>query len=294
VKDLSYLIDFDYSSEIGSFVDDETYHADRDHISSSSLRKILRSPNAWYMDYTGEMTTEKTPAMEFGTAFHDVVLNGKEFIEIPRFSGLTKDGKESSRSKEAIEAKKAFLAQVPEGVIAVSADDADRLYSMIGALKRRPEVDALLSNGNAETSMVFSDPSTGLKMKIKPDYLSGDYKTLVDLKTTKRADRVSMGRTIFDLRYDFQLYMYARGIEIVTGVMPERIIVIAVENEAPYEVGIYQFQPHDLFIAQSDFKKATETLVSCIKANEFPMAQQVIETVYVPQWWVNMKNEEQI
>lgn len=291
---LSGLVDFDFEGRFDFFRDDESYHADRGFVSSSSLRKVLISPRAWYYDFVLGKKEKPTAAMDFGTLVHDVVLNGRKFVVVPKFTGLTKDGKESTRSKAADEQKQAFLASLPADTTAVAADDYEAIQGILEALNERPESKELLTNGWCERSAVFADPVSGLKMKIKPDFLSNDYRTIVDLKTTKRADRVSVGRTIFDLRYDFQLFMYAYGVEVLTGVRPERVIILAVEKEPPFEVGIYEFSPHDFFVAQSDFVKCAETLSSCIMENTFPMRQQQIENVYVPQWWVNMKTEESI
>jgi hypothetical protein len=75
------LIDLTLKPHWKENLDNETYHADKSAVGSSSLRKILKSPLSFYSDFFLSTPQEKTDAMRFGELVHVAVLEGSKFLE---------------------------------------------------------------------------------------------------------------------------------------------------------------------------------------------------------------------
>jgi len=288
---LRRLIDYDFPSFFNPSITDEQYHADKNHISSSSIRKVIHSPKAWYYDFVLGKKDAPTAAMKLGTLIHSAVLSGRNFMEnhtiMPDFTAPTRAGNVSAKSKGAKEAKEAWLLEQPKDKLIVTPDEADIILGIIESLHSHTDAMALLSDGKPEVAGYCSDPATGIKLKIKPDFLSNDFNVLVDLKTTTNVDARLFGRTAFDLRYDVQMYYYAKCVELITGTMPKMIAIIAAEKSPPYECAVYYFETDDLFYAKIDVDNALVTLKDCIESGSFMQKQVSMDRIITPQWYIN-------
>jgi len=138
------------------------YHAGEE-ISHSGIVKLLKSPEH-YMQYKigGE---EPTPAMEFGSAFHAFILEpevfAKNYVLAPKFDKRTKDGKESAAKWDEENVGKTPLA----------ADQIEALTAMRESAFKHAGAAKMLAKGEAESSLYWTDEITGLKCRIRPDWL---------------------------------------------------------------------------------------------------------------------------
>lgn len=270
---------------------DEEYHADKSAVGSSQLRMILQSPKAFYHNFFLGSPKEETEALRFGKLAHHAILEGSRFLEKhviePEFIGLTKDGKPSKNSADAKAQREAWLANLPKDAIVCTPKDRDAIVGIIESISNHPQGLPSLSDGKAEVAGYFKDPVTGIKLKIKPDFLSFDCLRLVDLKTTADCSAVKFGQSAFNYRYDFQSLMYSVGIEEIAGMFPDVILNLCVEKTPPYECALYYWQSEDFFVAKEDYRKALDLLKYCIDNNSWPMRQKEIERIRVPNWFVN-------
>lgn len=71
----------------------ETYHADRDSISSSSKEKYVTNPELYAAFIRGEIADEETPALRTGRLLHTAMEGGRLEFEPERFGSLKDDWK---------------------------------------------------------------------------------------------------------------------------------------------------------------------------------------------------------
>jgi hypothetical protein len=283
------LIDLTLKPHWKENLDNETYHADKSAVGSSSLRKILKSPLSFHADFFGERKEEKTDAMRFGELVHVAVLEGSKFLErmvmAPKFTGLTKDGRESSQSAEAKRKKAEWYAEAESlNKLIVTEEEHDKILGIMKSITNHEGAMKLLKNGAREISGYFSDPQTGIVNKIRPDFVSFDLGTLVDLKTTQSVLKSDFQKTIWNYRYDFQLAMYGEGIKAITGNAPRYHAIIAVETNAPYEVAVYVADEGMISKGQEDYRMALDTLSECLATDTWPRYQKEIEDISLPGW----------
>jgi hypothetical protein len=270
----------------------EIYHADRDSVSSTALRKILKSPKSFYNYAIEGVRTEPTDAMKFGTLVHQVILEGADFLKkyvvAPPFVGYTKDGRESSQSKEAREAKAAWYAEQAElGSVIVTQQEFDDIRGMLDAIIEHPDAFTLLKDGVTEVSGYYRDPETGILCRIRPDFYSSALRAIVDLKTTQDVSEEEFARSIWNYRYDFQMAMYGEGVSILEQVKVEFHAFIAIEKVKPYEVAVYHADATILEKGAEDYHRALRRLETCIKTNEWPGYQRGITNIALPSWALN-------
>lgn len=144
-------------------------------------------------------------------------------------------------------AYKEFAAAHADKTI-MRAADLDDANGMIEALRAHASVRDLLDGATCEHTIAWSDLVTGLDCKARPDLINGAI--LADLKTTRSTDVRRFGSDIARFHYHGQMAHYAAGIEVLTGNAPERVILIAVESSAPYDVAIFPLDPDVLQIGR--------------------------------------------
>lgn len=259
---------------------DKEYHADKTGVGSSGLRKILKSPATFFANHTKIEPSKPTPAMVFGTLFHQAVLEPNKFLKshvaMPDFGDC--------RLKDNKAKRDAWLAELPEGTDILEQKTIDQIIGMVESLQRHADAANLLKNGVPEISGVYRDPETGIKCRIRPDFLQFDLMAMVDLKTTENCTRKSFSRAIFDYQYHFQMAMYAAGVKIIGGKKVDYPTIIAIEKEPPYEVAVYLLDDGVLDLGEQKYRQALNTLKQCLQSNSWPRYQQAIENISVPHW----------
>lgn len=284
----------DLKNEFNHAITDELYHSDKTSVSSTNLRKMLQSPKAFYHAQFIEQKKAENEAFRFGKLAHKAILEGTKFLENyvvePEFVGFTKDGKPSTRSAEAKAKREEWLAKQPKDAIICTQDDYDTLSGITASITEHPQAMDCLADGMPEIAGFYTDEKTNIRLRIKPDFISNDYTRIVDLKTTQSCDARRFGSSAFEYGYAFQMRMYCEGVKAITGIMPELVLIIAVEKTPPFECAVYFFTP-DIFEAASvQYRMALDTLKDSIDSNKWPMRQKEIEALYVPNWALDQLN----
>lgn len=268
---------------------EEQYHADKSAVNSTSLRRMLKSPKAFYHSFFLDEKEESTPAMKFGTLAHMAILEGAKFKEkyivMPEFLGLTQDGKMSAQSKAAKEKKAAWLSDVPQGSLVVTIEERDRLFAMIDSVLSHEHAYKLFSQGKPEAIGYWRDQETGIKCKLKADFVSFNLNALVDVKTTTDCRWDEFRDSVEGNRYDVQNAFYREGLEAITGKDTDHRIWLAIESKAPYEVGVYEVPPQYEGSGKYEVRKCLRRIKSCIDQWSWPQAQVEIEFGEMSPWF---------
>lgn len=200
------------SANIQKFVGtDDEYHADKDHISASALKRLKVSPAHFMEPDEGE-----TDAMLFGSAYHCFVLEPNRFEDEyyvfddhSIYEVLIGEGFKSPRStkqyKEWLESEMRLVGDRKS----ISKDDFSTINAMRERLMKHPYAKMLLSNGVKEQGYMgdIKTEAGMISVKFKPDQTNEVKHICTDLKTTFDALRMDLAdmplslTTIFRLRF---------------------------------------------------------------------------------------------
>jgi len=245
------------------------YHADP-AISASQLKEISRSPYHYWSRYLDPSRTPiiATSAMKLGSLTHCAVL---EPDELSKRYGITPDRRSN--------AGKALAAEMEAtGIETVTAQEMEQALAMAASVRSNSTAALLLSNGAPEQSFWWDDVSTGLRCKCRPDWLSADGATIVDLKTCVDASKSGFASAVGRFSYQLQAAHY------LAGTLATRFIFCAVEKTAPYAVGVYELDAaamvHGAVLRHTNLQRIQD----CRAINEFPGYTDGIETIQLPGW----------
>lgn len=168
-------------------------------------------------------------AMNLGKAVHQQALGTGPVLHVWEHDGRTSAGK-AERAEMAADI-------AAELVVAVTADEYDKITAMVAALHRHPEVAAILAASDAEVSAFWKEGDVWCQARY--DLLSPaapyDYKTTVD------ASRRGFSRAMAAYGYHQQAEWYQRGLKAIGHPARGRVMrFICQETEPPYLVQIHQ------------------------------------------------------
>lgn len=255
----------------------------REGVSSSDLKRMMKSMASWkyYHDNPEDSDSE---ALQFGRAYHKLMLEpddfDNEFIVSPKFDRRTKEGKATAEE----------FAKKAEGKEVINEETYQKLLEMQVALYDTPFV-KLLIKGEHEKSFFWTDETTGIPCKCRPDSfgkIKGQY-VCIDLKTTTNAETSAFLKDAMKFGYDIQAYHYCQGLEDHYK-KPFKFIFIAQEKTAPYLVNV--LEADNYFMASGKelqtsllekYKKALETGVY----EGYMTTESGINSLSVPEWLKN-------
>jgi hypothetical protein len=252
---------------------DEVYHANREFIGSSELRKMELSPKHFLTAWKGPRDEEATEAQETGKFLHSLLLER----DITKYVARPLDEKGSlvrSNSKDYA----AFLA-ANTGKTPIHPDIYNKAKEALAAFSENKMIDGLMKNARIENSVYAIDHASGLKVKARPDVWGPGY--IVDLKSTKAIDN-HYERTIFSSRFDFQLAHYAETIKQATGELIKDYYILAFERQAPYGMKLFRI-PIQYINEQIEIRRVyLEEISVCQKLGQFPGFKAEIVEVHRP------------
>ncbi|EAM1272730.1 PD-(D/E)XK nuclease-like domain-containing protein [Salmonella enterica] len=257
-------------------IPNEAYHAGPG-VSKSQLDDIAVCPAFYQWRKAAPVDTEKTKALDMGTALHCRLLEPDEFknrfIIAPEFNRRTTAGKEE---------EKAFLENCANsGKTIMTAEDGRKLELMYGSVMAHPGCRALLeAEGKTESSIYWTDTETGELCRIRPDKFLTNSPLILDVK--KVTDMSRFARHIEEFRYHVQAAMYCEGWKAYSGETP-RFAFLAVSESidcGKYPVHLYILEDEHHDIGYSLFRRDLNTYHECKSSNKWGWGFEVIERPY--------------
>lgn len=226
-------------------------------IRSSSLQPMLKSP--MHFRYKLSASYEETKSLINGRMLHMAILEKDLFLDsfvvMPDFGDL--------RSKANKEAKKNWCDQ-RVGKTFLTQDMFDAVSGMATSISLNEDAMSFLKDGFAETGFFCNDPLTGIALKSKPDFIHANYLTMIDVKTTRDISDWSFANSIKNYGYAFQFGFYIEVVKIITGVDVRFPVIIAVENEPPYDCQPFLLDDETVDYGRSQFRKSINKLKHCM------------------------------
>jgi exodeoxyribonuclease VIII len=259
----------------------EEYHGHKESISRSALMDFSISPYTYWANHINpnRPIKEKTPQMEFGSAFHTIILEPKKFNEIyavmpPKV--LLKDvGRELYDSykliTQAIEASNKII---------LSPGEMDVLLDMKIRLNSNKEAMALIEGARIENSFFWQDEHSGLLLKARPDILHENM--IVDLKTCSDACPRAFQSAMVLGGYHLQGAMMRDGVEALEGNRINKVINICIETKYPHNMAIYIIDEFAIHEGHMKYKQLCLDLKAARKENNWQ--DYGVMTIGLPKW----------
>jgi hypothetical protein len=175
------------------------YHNNRSHLSSSTLKMILKDSRQFYHEWVlGNKTVEEEKAhFTEGSFLHTLVLEPHLVSQYAIFPGLRKAGKVWEE----------FKAAHPNQPI-LSMAQVNRCEQMATAYQNTAIATALVQNGFAEHTLLSN--ILDVPIKTRPDYIvPGKY--IVDVKTTSMPTDTELFRqTVTQYSYELSAALYCQ------------------------------------------------------------------------------------
>ena len=268
-------------------LDDELYHQDTSHISSTGLKYLARTPaHHWerYRNPKREPQVE-TDALRIGKAVHCCALEPEKFLE--RYVRL--DDEINLRTKVAREYRDELLAS---GSVPLKAPEYDNVARMAAAMRRHPVWQAWMTGGHAEYLITWVDEETGVKCKMRADYLLTPGQgasiglpngLIPDLKTCR--DARSFQRDAWNLGYHIQAAFYRRGYQAHFGTYaPPPFAFLAFEKEAPFAGIAYPSSPSFLEAGDREVSRLLRLYAECLASDAWPAYPADLVYLDPPAW----------
>lgn len=242
----------------------EEYHADRNSISSTGLRKLLAPGCPAQFKYDRDNPPAPKKEFSFGHAAHKVVLGEGEEIVVTEFDDW--------RTKTAREERDAIRAA---GAVPLLFHEGEQVQAMADAIRQHPLAGPLFTPGSgaAEQSIFWTDPATGVRCRCRPDYLKQlpGLTLCVDYKTTRDASPAAVSKAVRDHGYHQQDALYTDGVE-AAGLAPEgcRFLFVFQSKTAPYLITVRELDQQSRDIGRAKNERALRIYADCTATDMWP------------------------
>jgi PDDEXK-like domain of unknown function (DUF3799) len=216
-------------------------------------------------DYPRRSNADK---QRWATWFNDHGANGDEIINLPVAEWYPEFNKQTGKN-------------------IVTPDELTDLILMNNSINNKPEAISLFTGGEAETSLFWVDSDTGIKLKIRPDYLNKSFCT--DLKSTADARANPFACQTTNLGYHISACMYLDGIKQVTG-RDVQFRWVAVEKKAPYLCAVYQLSDESMQVGQRLYREYLNKLANCLESDNWPGLENDFD-LSLPVWALDDSHE---
>ena len=264
---------------------DEDYHRKAPGVSSTGLKRLLRSP-AHYQAYLQEPKND-TASQRLGRAIHAWVLEQGTFDE--RFAvwrGGHRRGKVYEDFAHANSGRTVLseqeMRQVQGAGHALLNNSAFPMRGFLEGVRDDQGV-FQVEPARTEFSIFWTDEETGVQCKVRLDALRLAAPVLaLDIKSTDDARPHAFTRQMIQLDYDLQAAFYVEGVRRFTGCECP-FLFAAVEVDPPYGVVFYGMSPqHDLMVnGRRKFSHALRLKAQCDRTGQYPGYE--ISSVLEPQ-----------
>ena len=289
----------DYSDQVPpndgvyAWISDDVYHGDLASLSSSGARALLSSTPEEF-DFNRRKPSDPNKNYDFGHAVHKMVLGKGSRLHMldPKVVGLTADGKPAKSPASTSMWKNAAKKARDEGKLPIAKADIEKAQTMAGRVFQHRLAARLLSRGQAEHSIYWHDDATGVRLRIRPDFLPElpGRPLCVDYKSATSADPRQFQKAVFDYGYHQQQAFYEAGLAEL-GLVDVGFLFIVQSKTAPYTVSVCQIDPDVVELGRRQNRAAIELFARCIEQDRWP-GYEDIQAVGMAGWAVKQIEDQ--
>ncbi|MCX2931354.1 PD-(D/E)XK nuclease-like domain-containing protein [Mycobacterium sp. CVI_P3] len=270
-------------------ISDNSYHADRESLSSSGARRLLSTCPAKFHHEQSQPPKPKA-VYDFGHLVHHEVLGeGAELvILVPEVHGVKADGKPSEKPTATTMWKDAEAEARSRGAVPVHVADYLVARAMREQVYAHPIARKLLEHGYPELSGYWHDRATGIRLRYRPDFLAelpGGRIVCVDYKSAADASPGHFAKASADYGYFQQDPWYREGLIANDITDDPAFVFIAQEKEPPYLVSVLQHQADDVQRGRDLNRIAVDRYAHCVGTGEWPGYGDGTHIIRMPSWF---------
>jgi hypothetical protein len=219
---------------------------------------------------------EKTNGtFDIGTAAHSSFLEGIDNVCcIDADDWRTKAAKEA-RDNARAEGKVPLLNKHYADVLAM----VNAAYTALA--KSELEIVDLPFQGDSELTLIWKEDETWCK--IRPDWLSKDYRLTINYKTTTTPNPNAFSRSVISFGYDIADAFYRRGIKAVTGIEPVHIFMVQ-SVEPPYLCSFIGLDPEFRAMGEAKVQQGIDVWRHCLRTGDWPGYPNRVMWLSAPPW----------
>jgi len=262
------------------------YHADHLHASKSKLDTLHASPFEYatkYLyphlapDHVRQQWAKEADARHFviGQALDDVVTSGialsSKYFRGTSLSRSTTEGKAQHAQRLIDNPGKTWL----------SPEEWEEVQGMAKAIAASPFA-PLIDTATSQRTYYWTDPTTGLSCKCRPDWLMPG--AIVDVKSTEDASAEAFMRSAYNYQYHLQAAFYMDGMAAVWGEIPEAFMFLAHEKTAPWASAYYFADGEMIEAGRAEYRKALRLYADCLSSDKWPGYSQQLQPLGLPRW----------
>jgi hypothetical protein len=269
----------------------DEYHRDPvpgGSLSSTGARKLLEPAGPakfkYALDHPGE---HGSPAFDFGTAAHQVILNDPE----NRVAVLPFPDWRSAKARDAADEARAA------GLTPVLRKQWETVSAMSDAIRRHPQASTLLNpnKGKPEQTLIWRDETADVWCRARIDWLPhrtpNSRLILTDYKTTTDASAEAFGKSAANYGYFVQEMFYSEGARAVGLDEDPRFLFVVQEKEAPYLVNVVELDDQAKALGRTFVRIALNTYRDCRASGEWP-GYAGIDLATLPGWFLRQYDED--
>jgi hypothetical protein len=162
----------------------------------------------------------------------------------------------------------------------VTPEEIETIKLMSESIMRNENVSELLSKGEAESSLFWTDKATGLPLKVRPDYLNNSF--ISDLKSCDSVHDHQITRSITNYGYAISAAMYADGVYQITGVW-KLFLFLFIEKTPPYSCRVIALDNEAQDAAYGQYETLKLRLAECLASDKWPGLDDNLE-FSLPAW----------
>ena len=269
------------------FPHDAYHYRELGMVSNTAIDHVRRSPAHYLAWVSGAERPEETKPFAFGSALHMRCLEPERFARTylvePYFGPCRKNDVCSSEDAKKNKTRRDAWRAQHVGATILDGETGAATLGMIESIANHPIARPLLDGGDAELTLRWDDPETGLACKARADKYREDLGCVVDLKSAVDASPDAFRRSVANYGYVRQAAHYRDGFGCLGPELDHFDFVVA-EKAAPYAVAVYSLDREALALGQRQVERARRTLAGCLRRNEWPGYPQSIKTLQLPAW----------
>ena len=244
---------------IDNEVTDLNYYDDHMYMTNSTLKMFTdKCPRAF--QYVLNNPIKVTAPMKFGSAFHMLILEDKEFS---RHYAIEPDGidKRTTVGKVALER----FDQTLKGREPISYKDYSLMQSMNTHLKANKHYSLLENCNQFEKIYLWKNEVHDILCKGKLDAVNTRDKYIVDLKTTRNASPDGFKEIIINQKYHMQAAFYCDALGY------KDYYIYAIEKSKPHCICVYKMSEDMLKAGRLMYTQAIIEYKAYIHGGELPV-----------------------
>lgn len=258
------------------------YHADgANSVSHSELDVFIQSPTLYHGRYrSGEFPREESDSLEFGAAFHAVLLDGVRVadavVKIPA-DVLTSNGQRRGKAWEEFQAEHGGHATL------LLPADYERFCTMLRSIDHEPAARRVFADAvDREASIVWTDRETRVVCRCRLDVLTEW--CVADLKTTASVNPKQFSAAAYRFGYHRQAAWYLDGYRALYGdSMP--FVFVAVEKKPPFTCAVFELDAEFIRQGQDENRAALRKFADCQRRDSWePETRGLVVSLAPPAW----------